>query len=249
MTNVFGNLTTDGLEESQDRIGGFRVLESGPVRGKIKIAYAGKASGSNAQSVTVILAHENGEYRETFWVTNKAGENFYTKEGKKNPLPGFTIIDDLCVVTTNKSLAQQPGEDKVVNLYDYEQKKEVPTSVPMLVELLGKNVIFGIQKHLKNKQVKNTSTGNYEDTAETREENVTDKIFHFPSNLTVVEARKGIQKAGFYDAWVERNTGQTQDRRSIKDGQASAQSGRTGRPGAPPKSGEGAAKTTSLFGA
>jgi hypothetical protein len=248
MNAVFGNLTTTGLEESQDRLGGgFRPLESGAYTGKVKLAYAGKAVSSNAQSVTIVLAHAGGEYRETFWITNKEGKNFYERDGKKNALPGFTIIDDLCVVTTNKGLAQQGAEDKVVNLYDFDQKKEVPTSVPMLIELIGKDVTFGIQKRLVNKQAKNQTTGEYEDTAEEREENVTDKIFHYPSNLTVVEAKKGIQTPTFYGAWIEKNAGVTQDRRSIKDG-AGAQTGRAGRPmGAPPKAGDSAAKTPSLF--
>jgi len=249
--NVFGNLSTDELEEAQDRVGGFAPRESGAYTGKIKLAYAGKAASSNAQSVTIVIDLGSGEYRETFWVTNKAGQNFYVKDGKKNALPGFTIVDDLCIVTTNKPLNQQAAEEKVVNLYDFEQKKEVPTGVPMLVELLGKEVTLGIQKHLKNKQVKNASTGDYEDTADTREENVTDKIFHHPSNLTVVEARRGIQKPTFYGAWVERNTGHTQDRRSIKDG-AGAQGGRSGRPngaGGPPRANDSAQKTSSLFSA
>ena len=243
--NAFGNLSSAGLEETQDRIGGFRVLESDAYTGEIKMAYAGKASGSNAQSITVLLAHDGGEYRETFWITNRNGENFYTKDGKKIGLPGFSIIDDLCLVTTNKPLAQQTTEEKVVSLYDYDAKKEVPTSVAMLVELLGQKVTFGIQKHLKNKQAKD-GNGVYQDTADSREENVTDKIFHFPSNLTVVEARKNIQTPTFYGAWVEKNKGQTQDRRSIKDGASSAQGGRAG---APPKSnGAAAPKTASLFG-
>lgn len=252
MNNVFGNLSTDGLEEAQDRVGGGnRVVESGPLKGTIKLAYAGKSANSNSRNVTIVLAYgDDGkqEYRETFWVTNKDGLNFYTKDSKKHPLPGFTVVDDLCIVTTNKPLSEQAGEEKVINLYDFDQKKEVPTSVPMLVELLGKEVTLGVQKHLKNKQVKNASSGEYEDIAESREENVTDKVFHYPSNLTVVEAKKGIQKAAFYGIWVEKNTGQTQDRRTIKDGN-SAQTGRAGRPGgAPPKAGEGAQKTSSLFG-
>jgi hypothetical protein len=250
MNAVFGNLTTNGLEETQDRLGGgFRPLESGAYTGKIKLAYAGKAASSNAQSVTIVLAHAGGEYRETFWITNKEGKNYYERDGKKNALPGFSIVDDLCVVTTNKGLAQQGAEDKVVNLYDFDQKKEVPTSVPMLVELIGKEVTFGIRKELRNKQAKD-GNGVYQDTAEEREENVTDKIFHYPSNLTVVEAKKGIQTPTFYGAWVERNKEQTRDRRTIKDGAGGSQNGRAGRPmGAPPKADDSAAKATSLFGA
>lgn len=247
MTAVFGNVSTDGLEEAQDRVGGFRVLETDAYKGTIKMAYVGKAANSKARSVTIVLAHASGEYRETLWVTNRNDENFYVKDGKKNALPGFTIVDDICVMTTNKGLTEQAAEEKVVNLYDFDQKKEVPTSVPMLVDLLGKEVTLGIQKHLVNKQAKD-GNGEYQDTAETREVNVIDKVFHVPSNLTVVEARNGVQQAKFYGLWVERNRDQTQDRRSIKDG-ASAQGGRSGRPvGAPPKAGESAAKTPSLFG-
>lgn len=252
MNNMFGNLTTDGVEESQDRLGGFRVLETDAYTGTIKAAYAGKSANSNSQSVTIILEHDGGEYRETFWVTNKNGENFYVDardNNKKKPLAGFTHIDDICLVTTNKGLSQQATEDKVMNIYDPDQKKELPKSVPMLVELLGKKVTLGILKELRNKQAKD-GNGVYQDTADSREENSTDKVFHFPSNLTVVEARKQIQTPTFYGAWVERNRGQTRDRRSIKDGAAGGQAGRTGRPGgAPPTAQGGAAKTTSLFGA
>ena len=246
MTKLFGNLSNDGLEESQDRLGGSRVLETAPYTGTIKAVYAGKSTSSNAQSITVIMETDsNGEYRETFWVTNGKGENFYldkNDKSKKVPLPGFTIIEDMCLVTTNKSLSEQSAEDKIMNVYDPDQKAEVPKSVPMLVELLGKKVTFGIAKETKNKQKKD-SNGIYQDTAESRDENVTDKVFHYPSNLTVVEARKQIQTPAFFPAWVERNNGKTRDRRSIKDGEA-----QSGRPGMPPKAGESTAKAPSLFG-
>lgn len=248
---MFGNLSTDGLEEAQDRLGGFRVLDSGPYTGKIKAAYAGVSANSKAQSITVILeTREDGEYKETFWVTNKNDENFSVKDGKKKALTGFTHVDDLCLVTTNKPLSQQVTEDKVMNIYDPDQKKEMPKSVKMLVELLGKEVTFGIKNELKNKQEKD-GNGVYQDTAGERNENVTDKVFHYPSNLTVVEAKKQIQTPTFYGAWVERNKGQVHDRRSIKDGAAGGQAGRSGRPAGntPPKAGDNAPKTSSLFGA
>lgn len=251
MSQVFGNLTTDGLEESQDRLGGFKVRESGPYTGVIKAAYAGKASASNAQNVTFIFEMADGEYRETFWVTNKNGQNFFLDKNdqtKKVPLPGFTVVDDICLVTTNKPLSQQIAEDKVMNVYDPDHKKELPKSVPMLVELLGKTVTIGLLKEVRNKQQKNTTTGEYEDTPDTRDENVTDKVFHHPSNLTVVEAKKGQQQAVFFEAWKDKNTGQTRDRRAIKDGVAGP-NGRAGRPpGAPPTAAQSAAKTSSLFG-
>lgn len=250
MSNLFGNLATDGVEEAQDRLGGFRVLESGPYTGTIKAMYAGQSANSKSRSVTVMFAPDDGgaEYRETFWVTNKNDENFYTKDGKKHYLPGFIAVDDICQMVTGKGLTQQVAEEKVLNIYDPDQKKEMPKAVPMLVETLGKKVTLGIIKATKNKQVKNSTTGAYEDTADSRDENFVDKVFHVPSNLTVVEAKRGVTAAAFYGAWVEQNKGRTQDRRTIKDG-AGGQAGRSGRPGVPPKAGEtNGAKATSLFG-
>jgi hypothetical protein len=187
------------------------------------------------------------EYRETIWVTNRQNQNFYldkNDKSKKVPLPGFTTIDDICLATTGKPLSEQPSEEKVVNIYDFEAKKEVPTTVKMLVEVLGKQVSLGIMKQLVNKQAKN-SAGVYEDTADTREENCIDKVFHHPSNLTIPEAKKGVQTAAFYPAWVEINSGKVRDKRSIKDG-SSAQQGKSGRPGSPPQA-NSAKPTGSLF--
>ena len=242
--SLFGNLTTDGLEEAQDRLGGFSVRESDAYTGTIKAMYAGKSTSSNAQSITLIMDMEaGGEYRETYWITNGKDENFYLDkqdQNKKHPLPGFTIIDDICMMTTNKPLSAQQTADKIVNVYDPNVKQEVPTSVPMLIEVLGKKVTLGLIKEIKNKQKKDAN-GNYVDTEETREENVTDKVFHHPSNLTLVEAKRQVQTPAFYQQWIEKNRGKDKDRRSKGNGNA-------GAPGKPPVAGQAAAKTASLFG-
>jgi hypothetical protein len=247
--SLFTNLTTTDLEQSQDRLGGFSILPSGAYTGKIKAAYAGKSTSSNAQSVTVILDTNGREYRETFWITNGKGENFFRNKDdntKKVPLPGFTIIDDMCLVTTNKALSEQTVEDKIMNVYDPDQKKELPKSVPMMVELLGKEVTFGILKQIENKQKKGDD-GVYRDTNETREVNLTEKVFHFPSNLTVPEARNQTTVATFYGAWVEKNKDKTRDKTNKSGG---GQTGTPGRPGVPPQAGaNGANKQASLFGA
>src|SRR5690606_22739631 len=112
------------------------------------------------------------------------------------------------------------------NLYDYEQKKELPKSVPMLTDLLGQKIALGILKQLENKNVKQGD--DYVASAETREINVVDKVFHPEVKLTVAEARNGQETAKFWDAWKERNQGQVRDKRTIKDGAG-------GNAGAPPK--------------
>jgi hypothetical protein len=246
----FGNLTTEGLEETQDRVGGFSPLETDAYTGTIKVAYAGQSQGG-AHNVTLIVDIDGREYRETVYVTNKKGENFFLNQNdktKKVPLPGFTVIDDICLVTTDKPLAEQRDEEKIVNIYDFEAKREVPTSVPVLVDLLGKTVTLGIVKQLENKSEKQGDQ--YVPIADTREINFIDKVFHHPTGITTVEARNGIQEPKFLEAWTTRNKGNTRDKRTIKDGEAGT-AGRPGRPGGAPQAAPAAGAQParkSLFG-
>ena len=55
--SMFNNLTNEGLEEPQDRLGGFAPLETGIYTGEIKALYGGKSAGG-ATSLTVIVDFE-----------------------------------------------------------------------------------------------------------------------------------------------------------------------------------------------
>jgi len=238
---IFGNLGKEGLEEQQDRLGGFAPLETDIYLAKIKVAYALKSSGG-AQGVSIVADIDGREYRETLWVSNKKGENFWMNDDKKVALPGFTVMDDMCLVTCDMPLKDMEAEEKMINIWSYEEKKEVPTAVPVLTEMLGKEVYLGIWNNLENKSEKGDD-GNYHDIADTRVTNTIDKVFHHPSKMTVVEATNG-KDPEFFDKWQERNKGQQRDKRSIKDGEG----GTSGRPaGEAPKSGDKAPKK-SLFG-
>lgn len=248
--SLFGNLKSDGLEETQDRLGGFSPFDTDIYTGKIKMAYAGQSDGG-AKNISLVVDFNGKEYRETIYITNKKGENFFLNKDdktKKVPLPGFTIIDDICLVTTEKPLSDQAAEEKVIKLYDFEAKKELPKSVPVLVDLLGKEVSLAIVRQLENKNAKN-GAGEYEPTAETQETNNIAKVFHTPTKMTMVEARNGNETGTFWDSWVERNKGVTADRRKIKDGVAGAPKG-TAAPAqrsGPPQAAAPAARQ-SLFG-
>lgn len=246
-TELFGKLTTDGLEASTDRLGGFGAIESGIYDGKLKACYAGESSGG-AMSITVIVDFDGKEYKETVYVTNKKGENFFINKNdvkKKVPLPGFTVIDDICLITTGEPLASQKSEEKVIKVYDYDAKQELPKSVQMLMGVVGQPITLGILKQTVNKQEKNNE-GVYVPTADTRDENVIDKVFHPELKLTVAEARNGQDEPKFFNAWKEKNTGVTRDKTTVKGGQ--------GGTSAPPKPGQkaapaaGQAPRKSLFG-
>jgi hypothetical protein len=232
--SLFGNLTNEGLEQSEDRIGGFSLFDTDAYLCTIKAAYAGQSTGG-AQSLTLVVDADGKEYSETLYVTNRKGENFFLNKDdktKKIGLPGFTIADHICLVTCEKHLNEMTGEEKVMNVYDPAAGRQMPKNVPMVVELIGKQLYLGIVKNLENKNEKQGDE--YVPTAETRETNNIEKVFHFPTKLTVPEVENEKTEAEFFDAWVNKNKGQVRDKRKIKDGDNSA--GQSGRPGGRPSS-------------
>lgn len=243
---LFKNLTDSGLEKTADSLGGYQLFESDIYFGKIKLAYAVQSEGG-AHGVALVLDLNGREYNETIYVTNKKGENWFTTDrdpNKKIPLPGFTLINELCMVTVEKPLSEMDSEEKVVNIYDPAERKAVPRGAQVLTELLGQEAHFAILKQLANKNVKNQTTNVYEPSDETREQNALVKAFHGPTKLTlneVVEASKlGTFPEGheFYDSWLKKNQGKTSDIRKNKGSGGPKQ-------GAP---GQNAPKTSSLFG-
>ena len=247
--SIFGNLTNEGLEETTDRLGGFQIRATDIYPATIKAAYAGQSDGG-ARNVTIVVELPDGEYSETIYVTNKKGENWFLNQNdksKKVPLPGFTTIDDICLVTTGKPLAEQDSEEKVVKIYDFNERKELPKAVPMLVDLIGQTLFLGIVHQTVDKNQKNESTGEYEPTGETRDENVIEKVFHDPTKMTVVEARQGATEPVFFEKWLSKNKGIVRNKAKGANGKGLGVAGRPGG-GAPQSGNGGQKKTSSLFG-
>jgi hypothetical protein len=219
--NLFGNLSTEGLEQAEDRLGGFTVHGTDIYDSTVKAMYAGESDGG-ALSVTVVLQLPGGkEYSETVYITNKQKQNFFLNKQdktKKVPLPGFTLIEDICLIASGKPLSEQTTEEKTVNTYNKDLKKQVPTVVPMLVDCIGGTLSVAILKVLENKNVKDSS-GTYQPTAEERESNRIDKVFDTGSKMTVLEAKSGATEAKFWDGWSDKNKDKTRDERKIKNGQ------------------------------
>ena len=217
--SLFNNLTTDGMEEQKDILGGFSLLDTNVYPATIKVAYAGK-SPSGAMNITLHADIEGKEYRETVYITNKNGENFYVNknDGKKNPLAGFTIINDLCQICCGKALNQMDTENKILMVYDNSLQKEVQTSVPVIMDLCEKKVGLAIVKEKRFKAV--NDNGTYKETDEIRENNVITKVFDPDTRQTVYEINHHLtQEPLFCDKWVEKNQGQIFDRtkKSRKD--------------------------------
>lgn len=234
--SFFENMTTDGLEESQDYLGGAHVFDTDIYDATIKIAYA-MQSARGAKGVTAIFDINGQEYREDIYMTNAEGKNYYERDGKKNPMAGFTAVNELHQLVTGHEISNANIEEKVVRVYDSEQKRELPKAVPVLVDLIGKPVKLAIQRRTEDRTQKDAS-GNYVPTGQTIDRNQIFKVFHPETKKTVNEYKANVDPADFHDKWLEKNKGQTRV----------VAKGLQGNTGVPQASGANQAPQKSLFG-
>lgn len=244
---MFQNLTTDGLEVNKvDTLGGGRqILESDIYDGVIKQAYADKyASGAMFVALTVDI---NGtDYEERLLLTNSKGENFFVRNNKKSPMPGFTIMEHICLATIGSTLSQVATEPKVLQAWDSDARAMTNQSKEVLVDLIGQPITLAIQKIRKNKQEK-ADDGKWVDINEPIEENEITHVFNTEYKITVLEANNGVSEPTFYNAWLDKRKGQTYDRfKEVKT------QGTAGRPPRPQAAGTApqptASGSSSLFG-
>lgn len=218
---VLANLTTDEtIKASKDTVGGgYAPKPSGVYEGVIKVAYLSKSTGG-ATAVNLIVGMGDSEYRETVYITNKEGKNFYIdkNDGAKNYLPGFNTINDIALLTAQRELSQLDTERKVVKLWNTEQAKEVPTEVECITAMHGKPIKLGILEEITFKNVKQGNE--YVPSNELRTANVISKVFHPTNSKTVNECRAKAETAEFIDKWKAKWDGKPNDKTTGKAPQA-----------------------------
>lgn len=238
MGNIFSGKKPAAEKVEDDYIGGGGVLDTDIYPATIKYAYIGKAANSDARNLTLCLKVNGLEITRSIWMTNRNGDVTYTDKKTKEAknLPGFNQVNGLCMLLASKEVGDMDVEEKVLNLYDYESKKEVPQSVDCFTELHGVTLNVAIQKQIVDKNEKNESTGDYEPTGETRTENEFIKFFpedrlvtisevaHFVKSLggdfddvlgdgEIAKAIANMEGDGDYATkWLDKNRGETWDR-------------------------------------
>lgn len=246
MAKLFGNLKSTGLEAARDTVGGGGfIVESDVYGARINMAYHMTAdSGAQGLVLSLQLNETGNEYRETLWLTNKQGDNFYYDKNdktKKHALPGYQNANDLCLLTINPEdpveIDDLDFEERIIKVWDFKEGKEVQKAMPVAHELLGKFVDVAIQKVRQNKQQK-TDQG-YVDTDQEQFVNNIVKFMHYEAKVTVTEAREGKEPT-YREAWLDKNKGKTYDKYK-------APAGKPGAPGGAGKSQSGGEKK-SLFG-
>lgn len=202
--------------------GGSFLWESGIYDCVVDMAYVETSKGG-AQGIDLTLLNDEGKkLKQRIWVTNRAGDPTYVdkKTGKKRYLPGFSTVNNLCLAATGDDLdaIAEKAEEKTINVYDPEAKKEKPTAKTVLTALLGQKVRVAVRKQIVNKQVK--VGDDYVNSAETREENEVVETAFMDTNLTVAERAKGVTEPAFMPQFEEKQTGVTVDRSKPADPRA-----------------------------
>lgn len=207
MANIFKNFSAPA-EVEQDRLSGYTTYESDIYPAKIKVAYTGTTSTGSVFVTFNFDLGLNKEYRETFYISDKEGRNYYVDKssGKQTTMPTFTLVNNICLLATGEPLTNLDMEDKTLNIYNREEQKELPTVVPVFTDLCGKEILLGILQVLDYKKTKNESSGQYEPTSEEITTNKIDAVFHSESKQTVFEASQDAP-AAFWERWSQKNKG------------------------------------------
>lgn len=240
---LFKSLTVDEtIKEGGDAIGGFQVLDSAVYDMTVKLAYITFSVGKAMALNVTFVGEDKAETRQQFYMTSgeaKGCKNYYEKEGIKHYLPGFNNANALCLLTVGSPISEMGSEQKTINLYDSTAEKEIPTEVPMLMALIGTKIKVAMLKQVVDKRAKNASTGQYEPTGETREENEVDKFFRSEDGRTVLEIRSEVPEALFITKWKNKWEGKVRNKAKGAAGTVA---------GAPKRESGAQAGTPKLFG-
>lgn len=213
--------TDTNIKGDEDRQTGpmFPVLESGLYSATIELAYL-EESKKGAKGLTVHFKTDDGvNYRETFWMTSstqKGGLPYYVRDGQKIFLKGYNMANALCLLTVQKEIHEMSGQEKMVERYNSELKKRMAMPTYVLNDLLGQKIILGLHKQLRDKTV--LQNGKYVPTGEFRDANEIDKLFQYDYQVTLQEAREGIQQPTYIHQWEKDNKGVTKDRTDKSSG-------------------------------
>lgn len=251
MTSIFGDITTDGIETAKDNLGGgaARFLDTGVYPSTIEVAYTGQSTGG-AHNVTLKLKTDCGvAFDEVIYVTSgkqKGQKNFYVdKDGKEQFLPGFNILNNICLVAAGIEVGGLSTTEIHINKYDYDAKKDLPTPVQSIDQLKDVAIKIGVVKVEKSKKKNVAADGqpaNWVATGETKFENELKVVFCVKPGHED-KTGKELQSqtpADFLPLWAEKYTA------DYVDDQTEKLASGAGKPagGAP----AAAAPETSLFG-
>lgn len=226
MANPLARLkTSNDVEDTKDSLGGGGggALDSAVYPILVKAAFFGYSKGG-AMSLTIEGSSGNKNIKNTMWITSgdaKGNKNYYEKDGVKHYLPGFNMANAIVYLATGKEISDTEIEEKTWNIYDFEEQKEVPTAVDMLVELVGETIAVGLLKRIEDKTTLVEGKG-YLPNGDVREINEITAVFRADDGLTMVEAKASDNSDEevepiFLQKWKDKWEGEVDDRAKRED--------------------------------
>lgn len=212
--SLMDNLKTKkDIELDQDRVGGGGLLGTDVYGTTIKYAYLSQSAGGAIAINFMLETDDGGKVNQTTYMTSKTGSNTYADKngGGEKYLPGFILANTMCLLSVGKEIGELDTEPKILNLYNFDEKKELPTEVPVLTDLTNQRIKAAVEHQVVDKKAKNDN-GQYVATGETRENNEVVKFFRDRDNMTVTEITAQAEEANFMDVWLEKNKGEVINR-------------------------------------
>lgn len=219
------------VEETDFTLG--RIFDSGVYPVTIQSAYTSRGDTGATALVVNTTTLEGRSFTVREYLTSGKDKDYATtykdsRSGKQVPLPGYVIGNSIAVLAVGKQIGELEQATKVVEVYDFEERKDIPTEVPMLTELVGKKIVLGILKRIENVRQKGDD-GKYVDTSKTRETNTVHKVFN-SDGFTAAELRNEVDEPKYIIEWKKINAGKVVDRsKNVKDSGATQGSPRTDR--------------------
>ncbi len=198
------NIDDDVEGQNEDFLPGDFTKNTGLYPMTVDMAYL-MESTNGAIGVTLHLKEigGNAQHREDFYVTSRTGSNTYVdkRTKKKRLLPGMDAMNQLALIAAGKKLPALTPEEKIVKVWNFDEKKELPTKVQALTELIGQEVLVALVKRRENKTKKVGDA--YVPTPEERVFNEVNK-FLYPDGHTVAEKIAEEAETTFRTKWEAR---------------------------------------------
>ena len=201
--NLNGVDVNDSVESDKAPKGAFvKVLPTDVYDAVVKIVYFTKAS-SGVITANVMLTIDGYDRTFPLYITYKDTGTFTKREGNKTTvIRGYQQLNSLAICAVGTPVAKVTQEKRTVEIYNFDVKANVPTSVEALIGLMGKTVKVGIKAVKKNKRELQNNL--WVDTTVTEEKNELDKFYRATDFKTTSEIMNNTD-AIYGPNWVENN--------------------------------------------
>lgn len=183
--SFFKKPVVEAVHES-DSLGGFSQPDTGIYKGTLSRIF-GDEYASGAQYLYLEIETDKKQTQvHRILVTNSEGSNTFVnkKSGEDQVLPGYAMIDSLCIVTLGVPLTAVDWEehemDVKVDGKDVKEVRQVPAG------LWGAPVLFAVEKTFRNKQEKGDDNKYYNVNERVEQSEIT-KFFQVETQQTATE--------------------------------------------------------------